>query len=156
MRVGLNDIWNLQNITAQEQSIGNPLPLQVLASVRMPAVKSFALGKQMAVIRKEMAALEAERVKLIERLGVENKDEQGNVTGHSITPGSDAWQQFVAEVEELCEASVEIPGEPLTLADLGETEISVVVLDAIGFLLTEESKPEKVVSIKRRRKAKAA
>lgn len=156
MIVQLNHIWNLQNITMEMAQRGERAPLDILAGVPMPTVKSFALSKQIAAIRRETTALEAERVKLIQKLGTEQKDDEGNVTGHSIPNGSEAWKQFVAEIEELCAVTVEIPGDLLTLADLGEVEISATALGALGFLFAEESaKPAKVTSIKARKRQAA-
>lgn len=156
MFVKIANIWNLNTITQEMAQRGEVPPLAVLASVKMSAAKSYQLNKQIAAIKSEAAQLDVERVKLIQRLGVEQKDADGNVTGHSIAQNSEAWRAFVAEVEELCANEIEIPGEPLALSDLGDVQISGEALAAIEFLIEAEAKPVKVTNIKQGRKKKAA
>lgn len=158
MIVKIADIWNLQQATSELSQRGEQLPLAVLSSVRLSAAKSYRLGKQIEVIAREMAALEKARVALIQRLGVERKDADGNVVGHHIEQGSENWKTFVAEVEELCDGNVEIPDGTLTLDDLGETPISAAALNAVSFLIEAEpaTKAATVTNIKNAAKKRSA
>jgi len=157
MFVKIADIWNLQQTTSELSQRGEQLPLAVLSSVKLSAVKSYRLGKQLESITREMAALEKARIGLIQRLGVERKDAEGNVVGYNIEPGSKEWKTFVAEVEELCAGDLEIPDGILSLEDLGETPISAVALSAVLFLIEAEaaSKSATVTNIKGRKKKAA-
>lgn len=144
MIVQLNHIWNLETLTAEMAKRGETAPLDVLAAVRMKPLKSFELRAQIRAIRSVSDDIEAERVNLVQRLGKETRNEAGEVTGHTIPNNSPAWKQFITEVETLCAGTVEIPGDQLSLEDLGEADISAAALEALAFMFVEATpKPAK-------------
>lgn len=136
MKIKLESLWRLARITEAVTARGELPPIEEIQSVRIQAMRSHFLNKQIEAINKEAGALEQSRQKLIQKYGKETVLKNG-LPGLEVEPNSDNWKAFWDELTSLLEQEVEIPGERFSLAELGESRLSGNAEKALGFLFTE-------------------
>jgi hypothetical protein len=108
-----------------------------LANQDLPLKTGYWLGRIAKAAEAEMKTLEDSRIKLVKRLGVE--DEAGN-----YTIPADAMDAFSAEMGDLLEVSIELPGERIKLESLGDSvKLSAIDLINLDWLFEAKADAEK-------------
>ena len=104
-----------------------------LANQDMRLKVADQLGRIAKAAESEMKNLEDLRIKLIKRIG--NEDAEGN-----YTVPADAMEAFTAEMTELLDVSVELPGERIKLDSLPDgVRLSAIDLINLDWLLEAEA-----------------
>ena len=111
-----------------------------LANQDLPLKTGYWLGRIAKASEAEMKTLEDSRIKLVKRLGVE--DEAGN-----YTIPADAMEAFNAEMTELLEVSIDLPGERIKLESLPDgVKLSAIDLINLDWLFEGEAGTEKAAT----------
>lgn len=125
----------LGQLVTADQALGR------LTAERLPIKVSYALGKLAKAIAAEVECFHKERNAAVTMFGAERPTtEPEKANGHggtimAVLPEHHA--AFVARVNELAALSVELPGEPISLAALGEIQISTADLLALEPLVAD-------------------
>jgi hypothetical protein len=107
--------------------------LAPICALKLSAKAAYHLKKLAQLVAQETTHFHAERDALIKDLG--NPREGG---GFEIAPDTDAFRDFVTQLNELAAIDVTIPWSPITLAMLGDaTGLSAADLQALGPLFEE-------------------
>lgn len=107
--------------------------LSKLANQDLPLKTGYWLGRIAKAAESEMKNLEDLRIKLVKRIG--NEDAEGN-----YTIPADAMDAFTAEMTELLDVSVELPGDRINLDSLGEgVKLSAIDLINLEWLFEAEA-----------------
>ena len=116
------------------------ISLSKLAGQDLPIKSSYWLSRLAKAAEAEMKTLEDARIKLVKRLGED--DGAGN---YSIP--ADAMEAFTAEMAELLDVSVELPGDKIKLDSLGDSvRLSAIDLINLDWLFTAEADTEKAAT----------
>lgn len=111
-----------------------------LANQDLPLKVGYWLGRIAKAAEGEMKTLEDSRIKLVKRLGEE--DGEGN-----CTIPADAMEAFNAEMTELMEVSIELPGDKIKLESLGDSvKLSAIDLINLDWLFEGEAGTEKAAT----------
>ena len=111
-----------------------------LANQDLPLKTGYWLGRIAKAAEGEMKTLEDSRIKLVKRLGEE--DAEGN-----YTIPADAMEAFNAEMTELLEVSIDLPGERIKLESLPDgVKLSAIDLINLDWLFEVEAGTEKAAT----------
>jgi hypothetical protein len=111
-----------------------------LANQDLPLKVGYWLGRIAKTAEAEMKTLEDARIKLVKRLGED--DGEGN-----YTIPADAMEAFTAEMTELLEVSIELPGERIKLESLPDgVKLSAIDLINLDWLFEVEAGAEKAAT----------
>lgn len=111
-----------------------------LANQDLPLKTGYWLGRIAKAAEAEMKNLEDSRIKLVKRIGVE--DAEGN-----YTIPADAMEAFTAEMTELLDVSIELPGERIKLESLPDgVKLSAIDLINLDWLFEVEAGAEKAAT----------
>ena len=94
-------------------------PLQELSTKELSIKTSYRILKIVKQIETQLSIIEKMRVDLVKKHG--GADEKGNV---NISPGSDAFNAFIIDFNEVLEQPVSINIEPVPLPDTLEISAS--------------------------------
>ena len=111
-----------------------------LANQDLPLKTGYWLGRIAKAAEAEMKTLEDSRIKLVKRLGED--DGEGN-----DTIPADAMEAFTAEMTELLEVSIDLPGDKIKLESLPDgVKLSAIDLINLEWLFTAEADTEKAAT----------
>ena len=136
MKIKLQSLWNLARISEQIALRNEDSPLAQLMATRLTPLRRFTVNKQAQAIQNEMASLEAVRVEALREFGTEEIMPDGQ-TILRVDLATESGKAFADKIQPLLDSEVEIPGEPFSLTELGDTLISGDALEALSFLFTE-------------------
>lgn len=108
-----------------------PSPLDLLAAQPMSPKQSYKLSKIIKAVGAELELYNAEKLKLAEKHGKLNAETQN----YDFEP--DAMKLFQEEHRELLPIEVTIPGERISLEELGNIQISAGDILRLHWLLQE-------------------
>jgi hypothetical protein len=115
MKVKLIDIYS--SVGSLNKLIDEPLPAKI----------SFKLMKLLNQLNQEVKLIEDQRTKLIKKFA----GEEGN------TVKDENKDQFIKELTEILEESVDISWEPVSIDALGDIKMSVLELSKVQYLFVE-------------------
>jgi hypothetical protein len=102
--------------------------LNALAQCKLPAKTGYRIARAINLIKPELAAYEAERIKLAESLGTKSED------GQHYQFADDNAQAFVVQMNALTDEEVDITLPTITPDDLGDASIEpqhLIALDGV-------------------------
>ena len=105
--------------------------LNVLAQSKLPAKTGYRIAKAINLIRPELAAYDAERIKLATELGTKSED------GQQYQFADDAAKKFMAQMNALTDEDVAITLPTIAPDDLGNVAIEpqhLLALDGVFIL----------------------
>lgn len=103
-----------------------------IAQVKLPAARAFKLARFVREAQPHFDDVEKQRVALVEKYGA--PDAKGNLT---VEP--DKMAAFMTEFNELLGVEVEIGNPDLTLTALGDAPVSALTLNALDWLVTDDT-----------------
>ena len=99
--------------------------LNTLAGLKLPAKTGFRIAKALTLIKPEMEAFEAQRIKLLESLGTKTED------GSQYAFEGDNAKTFISQMNALTEEEVAITLPTISPDDLGDADVGIPVLMAL-------------------------
>jgi len=106
-------------------------PLARLTNEQLPLKLAFKLNKLVRNMDENLTVIEEERVKLVKKLGVENKE-----TG-SVEIPKDKIPQFQEEFVELMSEEVEIDFTPFSVDDFANAKVTTQDMLKLSLLFEE-------------------
>jgi len=106
--------------------------LQPICQLKLTARSAYHVKKLVWIVAQETKHFHAERDRYITELGTAT-----DAGGFELKPDNEAFPTFVAQLNELAAVEVTIPWGPITLAMLGDAQVSAVELSALGPLLAD-------------------
>ena len=110
----------------------NWLAIGEIAQVKLPAARAFKLARFVREAQPHFDDVEKQRVTLVEKYGV--PDTKGNLT---VEP--EKMANFMTEFNELLGVEVEVSNPGLTLTALGDAPVSALTLNALDWLVTDDT-----------------
>jgi hypothetical protein len=111
--------------------------LSILAQKKLPVKAGFAIAKNLNKIEGILNAYNKERQKLIDRYCEKDEDGKAKVENNSYAIKEESKDDFNKESEELLDIENEIEIHKFKLETLDNTEISIVELQAIEYMIEE-------------------
>ena len=99
--------------------------LNTLAGLKLPAKTGFRIAKALMLIKPELEAYEAQRIKLLESLGTKTED------GTQYAFEGDNAKAFIAQMNALTDEEVATMLPTITPDDLGDADVGIPVLMAL-------------------------
>ena len=106
--------------------------LNALVSLKLPAKTGFRIAKALTLIKPEMEAFEAQRIKLLESLGTKTED------GSQYAFEGDNAKTFISQMNALTDEEVAITLPTISPDDLGDADVGIPVLMALCDVFIKE------------------
>ena len=131
MIVKLHHLWQLYQVLGKHPGA---IPVAAkLATLELPAKERHALRKFLKQAEEEANIAEAERVRLLQKHGVEGPPGTWNVNLLA-----ESGQQFLAEWIPYADTDIDVPCLKFQSADLDSLSLSLNEENALGFLIEDD------------------
>lgn len=120
--------------------------LQRLAELRLPVKTAYHLAKLLRAVQQEAAEFETQRIALLKQYGEErdatlSEQAQFGAARVTVVPAVQS-EAFSTALKALTALEVDVPLQPLTLAELGDATVAGNDLCLLGALLADPETKE--------------